>query len=125
MRIRSRIEKLEDDRRPEPEDERERQKWRERILYEANRMNENREREGREPVFEITDSGDVFCAHDGRPVTEFSQTLAEDWYWQELEWGKPLGLVHNEEAEAFYTPEGELALSRYVVDLRHLFRGLR
>ena len=124
-RLRGRVERLEGDRRPEPEDEREHQRWRERIAYEANRMNENRLREGREPVFEITDSGDVFCTHDGRPVTEWRQTLAEDWYWQELEWGKPLGLIHDEEAEAFYPPEGDLAISRYVVNLQYALRGYR
>ncbi len=105
---------------PTPEDEQERQKWRERIAYEANRMNEHRLREGREPDFEVTDGGDVFCTHDGRPVTEWNQTLAEDWYWQEIEWGKPLRLIHDEEGEAFYTPDGHLALSRYVVNLQHL-----
>lgn len=127
MGLKDRVNRLEDEHRPELAklDEREREKWRERILYEANRMNESREREGREPVFEITDNGDVFCTHDGRPVTELRQTLAEDWYWQELEWGCPLRLVHDEEAEAFYTPEGDLALSRHVVNLQHLFQGLR
>ena len=119
--VRCRLAKLEDAARPEPQDEQERERWRERILCEAKRMDESRHREGREPVFEITDGGDVFCTHDGRPVTEWRQTLAEDWYRQELEWGNPLGLVHDEEAEAFYTAGGELALSRYVVNLQYLF----
>jgi hypothetical protein len=112
--LKNRIEKLEDAARPEPEDERERQKWRERIVYEANRMNEHRLNEGKEPVFEITDRGDVLCTHDGKPVTEFHQTLAEEWYWQFREWGdNPRGLIHDEEAQAYYTPDGgELVFSR-------------
>ena len=53
-------------------------------------------------------------------MTGFHQTLAaEEWYWQELEWGAP-GLVHDEEAQAFYTPAGELALPRDIAELRHL-----
>jgi hypothetical protein len=71
------------------------------------------------PIFEITEDGGVLCARDGRPVTNFHQTLAEEWYWQELEWGAP-GLVHDEEAQAFYTQSGELALSRDRVDLQRL-----
>jgi hypothetical protein len=36
-----------------------------------------------------------------------------------------LRLNHDEEAQAFYTPDGEPALSRDRVDLRHLFSGMR
>jgi hypothetical protein len=36
-----------------------------------------------------------------------------------------LRLTHDEEAQAFYTPDGELALSHDRVDLRHLFSGMR
>jgi hypothetical protein len=115
-----RLERLEDAARPEPEAEQEREKWRERIREAAEQSIERSRREGKEPVFEITDSGDVFCTHDGRPVTEWRQTLAEEWYRQELEWGSP-DLIHDEEREAFFTLEGDLALSRYVVNLRHLF----
>jgi hypothetical protein len=61
----------------------------------------------------------VLCARDGRPVTDPRQTLAEHFYWMEVEWGHP-GLVHDEEAQAFYTPDGDFALSRDRVDLRHL-----
>jgi hypothetical protein len=71
-----------------------------------------------EPPFTITEAGEVFCTRDGKPVTTYHQTLAEPWYWQEVEWGGP-GLVHDEEAEAFYTREGELAISRDRVDLQH------
>src|SRR5688572_306705 len=74
MGIRRRIKKFEEDRRPEPEDERERQKWRERIRETAEQSIERSQREGKEPVFEI-EGGDVFCAHDGKPVTEWHQTL--------------------------------------------------
>jgi hypothetical protein len=36
-----------------------------------------------------------------------------------------LRLTHDEEAQAFYTPDGEPALSRDRADLRRLFSGLR
>jgi hypothetical protein len=72
-----------------------------------------------QPVFEITQFGDVFCAHDGRPVTDPRQTLAERFYRMELAWGGP-GLVHDEKEQAFYAPGGELTVSRERVDLRHL-----
>jgi hypothetical protein len=36
-----------------------------------------------------------------------------------------LQLAHDEEAQAFYTPDGEPALSRDRADLRRLFSGLR
>jgi len=76
-------------------------------------------RDGKVPPFEIADNGDVWCTHDGRPVTTFRQTLAEPWYWEEVEasYGH---LVHDEEAQAFYTTAGHLAISRDVVDLRYL-----
>ena len=106
------------------ETEAEREKRLRAIRKEAERMNDSLRREGKEPIFEVADKGDVSCSHDGRPVTDFHQTLAEHWYWEEVEeWGGE-GLVHDEEAEAFYTPAGELALSRDRVDLRHLFNRL-
>ncbi len=37
----------------------------------------------------------------------------------EVEWGGP-GLIHDEKAEAFFTPDGKLAVSRDRFDLRHL-----
>jgi len=45
------------------------------------------------------------------------------WYWQELQ-ERHLHLTHDEEAQAFYTPDGELALRREGVDLRHLFTSI-
>lgn len=74
-------------------------------------------REERGPVFETTGVG-VFCTHDGRPVTAYRQTLAELWYWQTLEEGGE-GLVHDEDAETFYSRTGELAISRDLVNLEH------
>ncbi len=56
-------------------------------------------------------------------ITDYAQTLAEVWYWREVDKGE-LHLIHEEDAEAFYTPAGELALSRERVDLRHLFDGI-
>ncbi len=53
-----------------------------------------------------------------------NQTLAEVFYWKEVGWGGPV-LVHDEEAQAFYTPDGELAVSRNRVGLRHMFDGMR
>ncbi len=84
-------------------------------------MNDTRRREGLEPVFEITEGGDVLCTHDGRLVETWEQTLAEDWYRRQLAWSTR---GHDEEAEAFYTPEGELALSRTYCNLERVFRLL-
>ncbi len=61
----------------------------------------------------------MWCTHDRRPVSTFRQTLAEPWYWEEVEAG--FGhLLHDAEEEAFYTHSGHLAISRDVVDLRYL-----
>jgi hypothetical protein len=68
----------------------------------------------------ITAEGGIYT-RDGRPVTEYHQLGAEEFYWMEVEWGGP-GFIHDEEAEAFYTPEGELAVSRTRFDLRHLLK---
>ncbi len=73
------------------------------------------------PPFEIASDGRVYCTRDGKPVTTYHQTLAEVWYWQTLEWGG-LGFVHDEEAQAFYTEEGELAVSRTRANLQHMLR---
>ncbi len=73
------------------------------------------------PPFVIDEDGDVFSSRDGKPITESRQTLAEEWYWQEVEWGAP-DLVHDEEGQAFYTPDGELALSRDHANLRLVLR---
>ncbi len=79
---------------------------------------------GRWPLFEVDEDGDVFCTHDEKPVTDGRQILAESFYWIEVSWGGP-GLVHDEEAQAFYTPSGELALSRELVNLQHLMGPAR
>jgi hypothetical protein len=75
------------------------------------------------PPFEITPEG-VFSSRDGKPITEYPQTLGEVWYWEEVDEGE-MHLIHDEQAQAFYTPSGELALSRDRVDLRHYFAGIR
>ncbi len=92
---------------------------REKIREQAEHANRCRAR-GEPPVFEITETGDVLCAHDGRPVTDTRQILAEQFYWMEVEWCASPGLVHDEEAQAFYAPDGGLALSRDRVDLPRL-----
>ncbi|MDQ3301983.1 MAG: hypothetical protein M3518_01335 [Actinomycetota bacterium] len=93
---------------------------RRRMIREASEGANNRaRRDGRVPPFEIADTGDVWCTHDRRPVSTFRQTLAEPWYWEEVEAG--FGhLVHDAKEEAFYTHSGHLAISRDVVDLRYL-----
>jgi hypothetical protein len=110
--MRRRLENLENERHPEPEDQREREERRERIQEDAERSLERSRREGKEPAFEITDKGDVLCAHDGKLVTESHQTLAEEWFWDYVEMGNPGGLIHDKESEGFYMPNGELAFSR-------------
>lgn len=119
--MKRRLDRLEDARHPQPEDEREEK--RRRIREQAEHANHCRDRD-EPPVFEITAAGDVLCARDGRPVTDPRQTLAEQFYWMEVEWGGP-GLVHDEDAQAFYTPSGHLAVSRDRVNLQHLLRKER
>lgn len=68
--------------------------------------------------FVIDEGGDVFASRDGKPITDGRQTLAEPWYWEEVEGGGE-GLVHDEEAETFYSRTGELAISRDMVNLQH------
>ncbi len=65
----------------------------------------------------------MFCTHDGRPVTDSRQIAAESFYWMEVEWGGR-GLVHDEEAQVFFSRSGELAVSRDRVDLRHVFGAI-
>ncbi len=117
MSIERRLRKLEEHATPQetPAEAEERRKL---IREQAEQINRSQER-GEPPVFEITEAGDVFCAHDGRLVTDSHQTLAEHFFWQEVEWGSP-GLVYDEEAEAFYTKSGKLAVSRDSVNLEHL-----
>ena len=126
MGLEGRIRKLEDSARPNPEDEREREEQRAKIREQAEHANYCGwgEECGRWPLFEIGEDGDVFCTHDGRPVTDSRQMLAESFYWMEVEWGGH-GLVHDEEAQVFYSLGGELAVSRDRVDLRHLLGPTR
>ncbi len=123
--IKRRLSRLEDaDHRPGPEEaERQREEERKRIREQAEHVNRCRER-GMAALFEIAENGDVFCAHDRKPVTDWHQTGAEQFYWMEVEWGGS-GLVHDEEAQVFYTPSGELALSRECVDLQNLMGPAR
>ncbi len=79
---------------------------------------------GRWPLFEVDEYGDVFCTHDEKPVTDGRQISAESFYWMEVSWGGP-GLVHDEDAQAFFTPSGQLALSRELVNLQHLMGPAR
>ncbi len=75
--------------------------------------------------FVVDEEGFVFSSRDGKPITDPRQTLAEEWYWEEVEvWGGE-GLVHDEDAQAFYARTGELAISRDMVDLRHLMGDAR
>ena len=67
----------------------------------------------------IADDGTVSCRRDGRPVTTYPQTLAEVWFWEQMEDGD-LRLVYDEDAEAFYNRAREFALSRDFADLRGL-----
>ncbi|MDP9481549.1 MAG: hypothetical protein M3R38_38785 [Actinomycetota bacterium] len=76
------------------------------------------------PPFVVDEEGNVSSSRDGKPVTEYTQTMCEVWYFQALGWGAP-GLVHDEEGQAFYTPGGDLALSRDHMDLRHLMGDAR
>ncbi len=119
-----RIRRLEDLAGVPGESEAEREGRQAEIIREAEAANRRRRLEGRGPVFDVDEGGNVSCSADGRPVTDFHQTLAEEWYWQELKWGGE-GFVHDEGAQAFYTPSRALVLSRDRVDLRHLMGDAR
>jgi hypothetical protein len=103
------------------EDTREREDERKRIREQAEHANRCGwgEDVGRWPLFGIDEDGNVSCTHDGKPVTDSRQILAEEFYWLEIEWGGP-GLIHDKEAQEFRTPGGELALSRERVSFPHL-----
>ena len=80
-----------------------------------------------EPPFTISKDGEVSCTRDGKPVTDFHQTLAELWYWEFREEGhNPRGLIHDEETEGYYMPEPphELAFSRERCYLPRFFWAL-
>ena len=113
------MERLAEQARIRPEGARECEEERKKLIREqAEQINCSQDL-GEPPVFEITEDGNVLCVHDGRPVTNSHQTLAEHFYWQEVAWGFP-GLVHDEEGEAFYTKSGKLAVSRDFANLEHL-----
>jgi hypothetical protein len=74
------------------------------------------------PPFRIED-GRVFSSRDGKPITDPHWVTCEVWYWEEYDTGN-LRLRHNAEREAFYAPDGNLALSRESVNICYLFKGL-
>jgi len=118
MSRKKRLERLEEDQTVPEGDLKATEKRRKVIREQAEHANRCQDR-FEEPLFEITEAGDVFCARDGRPVTDTHQTLAEKFYWMEVGFGGE-GLVHDEETQEFFTPEGELALSRDFVHLERL-----
>ena len=119
MSLKGRVDRLEGRLPQEPKQTAaEREERRRCIREQAEHINRCRDRD-EPPVFEITEAGDVLCARDGRPLTDPRQTLAEQFYWMEVRFGGA-GLVHDEEAQAFYSPSGHLAVSRDRVDLRYL-----
>jgi hypothetical protein len=153
--IERRLNKLEKETRTKPEDEAERQKRLEMIRegakianrgffrdraalrraaylecvgYEGHSAEDLRDENFLYPddklPFTIEEDGLVYSTRDGKPITEYHQTLAEVWYREECEQGW-LNLIHDEEAEAFYTPDGELALSRDRADLRYMFDAIK
>jgi hypothetical protein len=121
--LRSRLDRVEEHARPDPDAaERLREEERERIREQAEHANHCGwgEKEGRWPLFEIDEAtGDVVCTYDARPVLHSRQILAEHFYWMEVVWGGP-GLIHDEEAQEFYTASGAAALSREYVNLKRL-----
>ena len=112
-----RLERLENSASPPMETEAERGERRKTVREQAEHANHCLE--GGVLPFVIDEGGDVFSSRDGKPITDPRQTLAEEWYWEEVEGGGE-GLVHDEEAQAFYARSGELAISRDEVNLRHL-----
>ncbi|MDP9481575.1 MAG: hypothetical protein M3R38_38920 [Actinomycetota bacterium] len=105
------------------ETEREREEKRKKAREQAEHANHCHR--GEVLPFVIDEEGRVFSSRDGKPITDPRQTLAEEWYWEEVEvWGGE-GLVHDEEAQAFYARTGELAISRDMVNLQHLMGDAR
>lgn len=107
--------------RDEVGDERKREKERADALHMARCANGEGRRDGLEDIFEITEDGEVYNAHDGRPVVTGHQALCERFYWSELWWGDR-GFIHDEGAQEFRTPDGEPVVSRTYVHLPRLFR---
>jgi hypothetical protein len=118
MSLDGRLRRLEIEHAGPGETDAEREEGRKRLRADAEHANRCRDHDG-PPVFEITEAGDVLCARDGRPVTDLRQILAEQFYWMEVGFGG-YDLVHDEEAQAFYSKSGHLAVSRDRVDLHHL-----
>jgi len=116
------LRRLEESGGPPGETEREREERSKAVRESAEHTNHCHR--GEVLPFVVDEVGDVFASRDGKPIMEFAQTLAETFYWQEVEWGGD-GLVHDEEAQAFYARTGELAVSRDAVDLRHLMGDAR
>ena len=120
-----RLRRLEDLAGPTSETEREREERRKKIREGAEHTNHCQPR-GAVLPFVVDEAGNVFASRDGKPITDSRQTLAELWYWEEVEdEGGGEGLIHDEEAQAFYARSGELAISRDVVDLRHFMGDAR
>jgi hypothetical protein len=82
------------------------------ILEKAEHTNlcANAEDFGMHPLFDIRPDG-VYCTVDGKKLTHWSQVGAEFFYWfhvyAEFPW-----FIHNDEAQAFYSIDGELCQSR-------------
>ena len=120
MSIRGRLKRLEAEAGAAPvESADEREKRLTMIREGAEQQNENSVHPEDAPPFVIAEDGTVTCSRDGRPVRDYAATLAEVWFWQEME-SPGLGLVYDEETEAFYNRAGEFALSRDFADLRGL-----
>ncbi len=100
-----RIRRLEESSGPPGETEREREERRKTVREQAEHA--NRCHRGEVLPFLVDEARDVFASRDGKPITDSRQTLAEPWYWEEVEvWGGE-GLVHDEEAQAFYARTGD------------------
>jgi hypothetical protein len=122
--LRKRLAKLESALIGEPADEAERQALRAEIRSVVEHANRCRESRGEEPYFEIDEDGVVYTL-DGWLVDNLQQTIAEPFYQMEVEWHEEGvdWLVFDEEHESFYTPSGELALSRDCLHLERVFRS--
>ncbi len=123
MSMERRIRRLEDLAGAPGETERERKERLKTVREQAEHA--NRCHRGEVLPFVVDEAGDVFSSRDGKPITDPRQTLAEEWYWEEVEVWDGEGLVHDEEAQTFYARTGELAISRDMVDLRHLMGDAR
>jgi hypothetical protein len=122
MNAKERLDRLEGDRR-HGEVPKDAEKRRQEIRRRAEHANHRQSRD-EEPAFIIMPSNDVFCARDGRPVTDPRQILSERFYWREVSSGGR-DLIHDEENQQFYTLEGDLALSRDFVHLERLLGDKR